>query len=613
MKKILLAACFIFSVCATFAQHIERMYPPNWWVGMKDSSLQLLLYGKNIAAWDMQINYPGVQLYAVSKVENPDYLFADIIISDDAKPGEVQLQFSNKKEKFTQTFSLQARQQRKMQYGLNSSDLIYLIMPDRFSNGDVANDSVPGMQEKYYGRNKLTARHGGDLQGIMDHLDYIKNIGVTAIWCTPLLENDQPEWSYHGYAATDLYKIDRRFGTNALYQQYAAACHAKDLKVVMDIVPNHVGSQSWFVLNSPMHGWLHEWDTYTKTNYRTPALVDNYGSNYDRKIMQDGWFDKNMPDLNQQNPFVANYLIQNYIWWIEYAQLDGFRIDTYTYNDLDFMTHMQQRVFKEYPGFGMFGEVWVDGLGIISYFKGDNALETNYNSTLPGVTDFELLWSINNMVEKPFGWTDGVGSIYLKLTQDFLYGDANKNVVFLGNHDLSRFYSVCGENFDKMKLATTFLLTTRGIPQWYYGDEILMKNFREPSDALVREDFPGGWKSDSINKFNIDNLQGKEREFFAYFTKLANYRKTSAPITEGKLMQFVPYDGVYVYFRYTDTQTVMVVMNTSDKAISLDTKNYAERLQNYSKARNVLTNEQLNSLSVLSIPAMQAEVYELMK
>ncbi len=591
-------------------QNIQHITPPNWWTGMNDPMVQLMVHGENIAGYDLKINYPGVELYAVSKVENPNYIFVDLKIGSGVKPGTMNLEFSNGTSVFTQPYVLNQREKRSMAYGLNSQDFIYLIMPDRFANGDTTNDVASDMNEKYYGRTSLTSRHGGDIQGIINHLDYIKNLGVTAVWCTPLLENNQEEWSYHGYAATDHYKVDKRFGSNELYKKYAMESHKRNVKVVMDIVPNHCGSQHWMIKDLPMKDWVHQWDSYTKTNYRTPALLDQYGSEYDKKLMLDGWFDKHMPDLNQQNPFVAKYLIQNYIWWVEYAHVDGFRIDTYTYNDLKFMQDAATAIFNEYPGLGMFAETWVDGVGVQGYFNGNNNLNTGYNSLLPGVTDFELLWSINNMVQKPFGWSEGLGSIYLKLTQDYLYGDANKNVVFLGNHDLSRFFSVAGEDVNKMKLATTFILTTRGIPQWYYGDEILMKNFTNP-DGRVREDFPGGWLGDSINKFKPENLKGDEKDYFNYVKTLANYRKTSIPITQGKLMQFVPYDGVYVYFRYTDTQCVMVVMNTTDKPVDLSTKNYAERMTGFTKAKNVISKVELANLNTITIPAMSAQVLEL--
>lgn len=612
MKKLFAFFLFLGLSSCLFAQQVERICPPNWWTGMQDSSLQLMIHGNNIAQYDIKINYPGVKIMSVSKVENPNYVFVDLVLNENTNPGTFNIEFSAAGGNFSQPYELKKREARTTPLGLNSNDFIYLIMPDRFSDGDTTNDHPTDMREKYYGRDNLTARHGGDLQGIINHLDYVKNFGATAIWCTPLIENDQDEWSYHGYAATDHYAIDKRFGTNALYKKYCDESHKRNLKVVMDIVPNHCGSEHWAYLDLPMHDWVNQWDSYTKTNYRTPSLNDPYGSEYDRTLMQNGWFDRHMPDMNQKNPFVANYLIQNYIWWIEFGHVDGFRIDTYTYNDLQFMINAEKRIFREYPGFGMFAETWVDGVGVQAYFKGDNNLNTGYNSLLPGVTDFELLWSINNMVQKPFGWTDGVGNVYLKLTQDYLYGDANKNVVFIGNHDLSRFFSVCGEDVNKMKLATTFILTTRGIPQWYYGDEILMKNFTNP-DGRVREDFPGGWQGDSINKFDEKNLAGDQKSYFNFVKTLANYRKTSKPITEGKLKQFVPYDGVYVYFRYTEKECVMVIMNTSDKDINLDTKNYAECMQGFTHAKSILNKTAIADLKIIPVKAMQAEVLELAK
>ncbi len=596
----------------SLSQTIENIAPPSWWVGMNNKALQLMIHGKDISECDVSINYPGVTIQKVNRAENVNYLFIDLLIDEITEPGIVEITFTSTTSSFKVNYELQSREKRSFDYGLDPSDFIYLLMPDRFSNGDENNDVIAGMNEMDHDRKVLTDRHGGDLQGIINHLSYIKNLGATAVWCTPLLENNMPVTSYHGYAATDHYKIDRRFGDNELYKKYADESHNLGLKVIMDIVHNHVGTEHWFIKDLPMHDWINQWDTFTRTNYRAFALMDKYASEYDKKLMSDGWFDKHMPDLNQRNPFVANYLIQNNIWWVEYAHVDAFRLDTYPYSDLQFLIEWKKAIDKEYPGFGIYGEVWVEGMAVQAYFDENNNIKSGYNSLLPGVTDFNLYWSLLEGLNGKFSWTDGVANIYITLVQDYLYGNANNNVIFIGNHDLSRFFSEVGEDVNKFKMAVAFLMTMRGIPQWYYGDEVLMKNFTNP-DGRVREDFPGGWKGDKIDKFESNNLDVKEKEVFEYVKKLANWRKSAEVIHSGKLMHFAPIEGVYVYFRYDDNNCVMVVMNSNKKEITVDTKSYKERLSGYSKMKNVVTDELINDVSKVQISAMSCKIFQLMK
>ncbi|MEZ5013577.1 MAG: glycoside hydrolase family 13 protein [Chitinophagales bacterium] len=597
---------------SSFSQPVDRIDPPSWWVGMHNPEVQLMMHGKGIAQFDISTDYPGVQIYQVHKVENPNYLFVDLIISDTAKAGTISFHFNKGKMQFQTDFALMAREKRSMPYGLAGDDLIYLIMPDRFSNGDTTNDAFADMAEPTANRNEIYTRHGGDLQGVINHLDHIKQLGMTAIWLTPPMENDQPSWSYHGYAITDNYNIDKRMGDNALFKTYAAACHKNDLKVVLDVVPNHIGSGSYLMKDMPMHDWVHQFDTYTKTNYRAFSLADPHASAEDKMLMADGWFDKHMPDVNQSNPFVAKYITQNCIWWIEYAQVDAFRIDTYTYSDLDFLVQWKKDINAEYPGFYMFGEVWTEGNAVQAYFAGNNNINSGYNSMLDGVTDFNLYWSMLEGLNGNFGWVTGLGKIYLDLTQDFLYQHPEMNAIFLGNHDLDRIYSAIGEDPDKMKMAIAFLMTMRGIPQWYYGDEILMKNFKAP-DGLVRSDFPGGWPGDSINKFNGKNLTPAENDIYTYTKTLANWRHGNDAIKNGKLMHFAPENDMYVYFRYTDTHCVMVVMNSSADEKTLDTKRFAERMTGFTKAKNVATGATVSDLSSLQIAGKSCLVLELMK
>ncbi len=606
-----LLICILFFE-VSFSQAIQNFSPPSWWVGMNNKALQLMIHGKDIADYNVSINYPGVTIQKINRVENASYLFIDLLIDETTKPGIVEITFTNSNSSFKAYYELKIREKRPFNYGLDPSDFIYLLMPDRFSNGDENNDVIAGMNEMAHDRKVLTDRHGGDLQGIINHLSYIHNLGATAVWCTPLLENNMPVTSYHGYAATDHYKIDRRFGDNELYKKYADESHNLGLKVIMDIVHNHVGTEHWFIKDLPMHDWINQWDTFTRTNYRAFALMDKYASEYDTKLMSDGWFDKHMPDLNQRNPFVAKYLVQNNIWWVEYAHVDAFRLDTYPYSDLQFLIEWKKEIDKEYPGFGIYGEVWVQGIAVQSYFDKNNNLKTEYNSLLPGVTDFNLYWSLLEGLNGKFDWTTGMANIYLTLVQDFLYGNPYDNVIFIGNHDLSRFFSEVGEDINKFKMAAAFLMTMRGIPQWYYGDEVLMKNFTNP-DGRVREDFPGGWKGDKIDKFESNNLDVKEKEVFEYVKKLANWRKSAEVIHSGKLMHFAPIEGVYVYFRYDDNNCVMVVMNSNKKEITVDTKSYNERLSGYSKMKNVVTDELINDVSKVQISAMSCKIFQLMK
>ncbi|HMZ89488.1 MAG TPA: glycoside hydrolase family 13 protein [Chitinophagales bacterium] len=609
--KNLLLICFLACTSVISAQQIDQICPPNWFIGMRDSSVQLLIHGTGIGNYDLKINYPGVRLVAVTRVENKNYLFADLVIDKTARPGAVDLYFSAGKKSFTKQWALQARAPWTNTYGLDAGDLIYLLMPDRFANGDTTNDVVASMNETISDRKDPKGRHGGDIAGIMQHLDYISKLGATAVWCTPLVENNEPKWSYHGYAITDHYKIDPRFGNNQQYAEFVQSAHKHNLKVVVDLVHNHVGDQHWFIKDLPMPDWIHQWDTsFVRSNYRTSVKNDPYASAYDVKKMNEGWFDKHMPDLNQENPYLAKYIIQNNIWWIETYHVDGFRLDTYPYSDLSFLQDWGVAIQKEYPGFGIFGEVWVNGVGVQGYFHGDNHINDGFNSHLPGVTDFNLYDATTTGLNENFGWYEGMTRIYHNLTQDYLYGDVMKNVVFLGNHDLSRFYSVMGESPEKFKLGVAFAMTTRGMVQWYYGDEILMKNFSFPEDGLVREDFPGGWKSDGTNKFDPQNLAGKEKEIFNYVSGLANWRKNSDAIKYGKLMQFIPENGVYVYFRYTEKETIMIVLNSASTEYTLDTKRFAERIGNFTIAQDVVT-KQNNTIAGLKVAAKSPGVYVL--
>ncbi|MDE5429724.1 glycoside hydrolase family 13 protein [Elizabethkingia meningoseptica] len=614
MKKSFTILSVTACLFLTAQKPLERVEPMNWWTGMQEPDVQLLVYGKNISESEVSINYPGVTLEKINKVENPNYLFLDLKIGALTTPGKFPILFSQKgKKQLKYEYSLLPKPAGKnIAQGVTSGDFIYLIMPDRFSNGDYNNDIVKGLKQTTIRRDSMYSRHGGDLQGIINHFDYLKDLGVTAIWNTPEIENDMKSASYHGYAATDLYKIDPRYGTNELYKTYVEKAHQKGLKIIKDVVPNHVGSEHWFIKDMPMKDWVNQWPKYTNTNYRFEPAQDPYASKIDYKEQVDGWFVPSMPDMNERNPYVAKYLTQNYLWWIAYSGLDGFRIDTYAYNDLPFMASWQERVKKEYPNFTIFGETLMLLPSNQAYYTKGQKLGQTLDTKLSGVTDEALRIAIMDALNKKPEWYEGVNRLYSMLAQDFLYKDPTKNVVFLDNHDMSRVFSVIGENMEKFKSAISILLTTRGIPQMYYGTEVLMKNFSDP-DGLVRSDFKGGWKEDKMSDFTAEGRSAAGNEAFNFVKKLANYRKATPALQTGKLTQFIPQKGVYTYFRYDDQKTVMILFNGNEESQSVDLSRYQEKLQNFTKARNVITDEVIQNLSSLSLNKKQTLVLELIK
>jgi glycosidase len=436
-------------------------------------------------------------------------------------------------------------------------------------------------------------------------------MGVTAIWLNPVWENDMPNRTEHGYAFTNHYKVDPRLGGNQAYHELVDAAHAKGLKIIQDAVYNHVGLYHFTVQDLPMKDWLHQWDNFTNTNYKDQTLFDPYAATKDKKQMSDGWFVPQMPDLNQNNPYVAKFLIQHAIWTVEEFGIDGWRIDTYAYNDLDFMNRCNKAIMNEYPKITLFGETWVHGIPNQSYFC-ENIYNIPYKSNLQGVTDFQTLWAITDAMNKDFGWDDGVNKLYTTLAQDFVYKDPSRNVIFLDNHDMARFYSVVSKDVNKYKTALCWLLTSRGIPELYYTSEFATIGTTSPSDGYVRLDFPGGWREDKINKFSYSGRTEKDNQIFNVIKTLANYRKKSSALTTGKLMQYLPEDGVYTYFRYDNNQTVMVVMNTSKIEKNISFKNYAERTGNFSKYKNILTSE-MGSMTDFKLGSYQSIVLELVK
>lgn len=619
MKKLFLTL-FIFILItgpAALAQKkslaIERCDPPCWWTGMNNPRLDLLIRGQNIQDYSVKLNNKHIKLDTVIRPDNTNYLILRLNISPLAAAEKFDITFIKGKQTLPYAYELRDRKSGANSHqGLNSTNLIYLLMPDRFSNGDTLNDHIAGMQDSLFCRDSLFSRHGGDLQGIIKHLDYFTDLGVTALWLTPVFETNQPLASYHGYAVTDHYQIDPRLGNNKLYADFVRKCHKSGIKVVMDMVFNHIGDQSWMYCDLPSQQWIHRFKTYTKTNYRDVTLMDPYASSADKTTFSDGWFDKHMPDLNQQDELLATYLIQNTLWWIEYAGIDGIRIDTYTYPDQHFMSQWTKAVLEEYPELGIFGETWVSGLANQAYYTKNSGLKNNFDPQLPGVTDFQLFYAINNALTKDFGWTDGVAAIYYCLANDFLYQEPQRNVIFLDNHDQNRFFSVIGEDLEKFKMGIGLLLTMRGIPSVYYGTEILMKNFGPPDEKL-RMDFPGGWPQDSASKFSSTGRNKIENEAFNYFRKLAVYRKENPALQNGKLMQFVPVNGIYVYFRYDDIKTIMVIVNQNNEKKIVETSRFAEIVKDYTKARNIMTDALLDRTDRIEAAPKSTTILELHK
>lgn len=591
---------------------IQRVDPTFWWVGMLNPELELLVYGPEISKTEVSLEYPGVELLSVQPVENPNYLFVTLRISPGAAPGIIQLRFSRNGLITEQPYELKARIPKEMRSnGLSQADFIYLVMPDRFANGDSANDVIAGMEQAETPGAKYQ-RHGGDLRGIIEHLDYLEDLGVTTLWLNPVQENNQPKESYHGYAITDHYRIDRRFGSNEDYLELVNKCHERGMKVVMDIIHNHIGDQHYLFRDLPARDWVNRFDEFTRTNYRATSLMDPYASERDRRIMSDGWFDQHMPDLNQRNAQVANYLIQSHIWWVEYANLDGYRLDTYAYPDQDFMAKWCQALRREFPYLTLFGEVWDHGPGVQSFFGERSGLDEKSLAALPGMIDFQLHFAINDALNQNFGWTEGVTKIYYTLAQDYLYRNASRNVTFLDNHDVGRFFSTVGEDLNKFKVGTGILLTTRGIPSIYYGTEVLMKNnFDWGNHDVVRENFPGGFPDGQLNKFSAAGRTVQEHEAYTFIRNLAQYRKQHPALHSGKLMQFVPEDGIYVYFRYDENESIMITVNSNKDEKTLELARFEERLRGFRRAKDITTGRETAHLKDIKLPGMSIGVWEL--
>lgn len=608
---LLLILTFVFSFMA-HAQQINRVAPPFWWTGMHNPKLQVMLYGKDIGDLTPKIDYDGVQIDRVERLQNDNYLFVYLNISPETKPGSFNIRLNKGgQEQLSYNYQLKEREKGSAQReGFNNSDLIYLITPDRFANGDTGNDTVKGYKDTL-NRNDDYARHGGDIQGVIDHLDYIDKMGYTAIWLNPVLENAMPRSSYHGYAITDYYKVDPRFGSNKLYKELSEKAKKHGIKLIMDMVMNHIGSHHWWMDDLPTPDWIHHHAHYKQTSNLRTTLQDPYASQYDKKQFTNGWFVKSMPDLNQSNPLLADYLIQNSIWWIEYAGLQGIREDTHSYSGQKFMKKWTCRIMQEYPNFNIVGEEWSMHPAVIAKWQKGSTLPDNFGSCLPSLMDFPTQHSLVQALNGKEQWGSGFQKLYENLSYDYLYPDPYNLVIFPDNHDMDRFYRQVHNDYGLFKMGITYVLTMRGIPQIYYGTEILASNEKAGDDGNIRSDFPGGWKSDSRNGFTGKGLSEKKKEAQQFVKKLANWRKNTPVVQTGKLMQYAPKrDGFYVYFRYNRKHTVMVIFNKNKKTTLLNTNEFYERVKSYTQGTDVVTGKTYD-LDHLEVPGRTALVLEL--
>lgn len=596
---------------------IDRVEPAFWWAGMVNPELQVLVHGDNITDLTPTINYEGVSLEQIIRVESPNYLFLNLTLSEDVKAGKFPIEFKRKgKVVFTYEYELKARKENSAQReGFSNKDIMYLITPDRFANGKPENDHVEGMYEDT-DRSDNSKRHGGDLQGIIDNLDYIKDLGFTSIWICPVLESNQKEYSYHGYAITDYYKVDARYGSNEDYIKLVEEANKKGIKIIMDQVENHAGLYHWWSEDLPTKDWYHYSDLEEKpyTNHNRFALADPYSTENERKAFSDGWFVDRMPDLNQQNPLLSKYLIQNSIWWIEFAGLQGIRQDTFSYPDADFMSDWSKGIMTEYPNFNIVGEEWTVNPAVIARWQVGQNNKDGYKCYMPSMMDFPnqdaFVKSLNKAEQE---WADSFGESYEMLANDFLYPDAFNLVTFMDNHDMARIYDQVNQNYDLYKMAMVYLYTLRGIPQVYYGTEITMSYPENPADhGGLRIDMPGGWEGDEVNVFKGEGLNEQQKDALQFIKTLTNYRKNTTALQDGKLVHYAPKEETYVMFRYDDKTKVMSIFSKNKETKEVDLARFFEMLGDATKAKDIVTGKEYDlSSGKITIDATSALMLEI--
>ena len=589
MKKLFtIFFLILFNLHST--SQIDKVHPPNWWIGHKNPNLQLLIKAEKINDYKVNINYPGVKITNIHNADSPNYIFLDLEISDKAKEGSFLITFT--KENKTLSYSYKLRKKRSLEdqsNGFDSSDAIYLITPDRFANGNYENDIIDFLKERKIDRANNHARHGGDLKGIFENISYIKNMGFTSLWLNPVLINDMKEGSYHGYATTDYYSVDPRFGSMKEYIELSLELKKNNIKLIKDIIVNHCGLYHWWMDDLPFKDWLNFQENYLKSNdktiekntvysnHRRTTIQDIYASKSDYRGMLDGWFVPTMPDLNQKNKFLANYLIQNSLWWIETLNLSGIRQDTYPYAEKEFMSEWAGRIMSEYPKFNIVGEEWSYNPIRIAYWQDGNNNKDGYKSNLKSTMDFAMQKAIQEGILEEEAWNTGLIKIYENLANDFYYSNPESLLIFNDNHDMSRIHTQMKKDITKTKMAIGLMLVLPRIPQLLYGTEILMEDSSNPGDhGLIRSDFPGGWDNDKINAFSKQNLTDDQIEMQEYLKVLLNFRKKSKAIHIGNTIHFAPKNGVYLLQRRFNDEIVIFIINKNKNDVRLSNDRFSE-------------------------------------
>ncbi|MDM1523899.1 glycoside hydrolase family 13 protein [Empedobacter falsenii] len=617
MKKLFVLTSLLSNFA--FAQ-IQKVEPMFWWKGMKNPEVQILVYGKDISKYSIELS-DQIKIKDIQKTENPNYVFVTVN-TNDVNKSSFKINIKNKNKVVdSYTYELKDRQPNSAnRSSFTSKDVVYLIMPDRFANGDESNDSKKVLTDKA-NRSIPDSRHGGDLRGIINNVDYIQNLGATAVWLTPVNEDNEKQHSYHGYAQTDLYKIDGRYGTNEDYRELSRELNKRGMYLIQDYVTNHWGISHWMIQDLPSQDWIHKFpggkDGFRRSNYRTTTQFDKNASEIDKKEALDGWFDYTMPDMNQSNPLVLNYLTQNAIWWIEYAELGGMRVDTYPYNNKEGMAKWVKAITTEYPNFNIVGEAWMYSPAHISYWQKDSKIAEidNYNSHLPSVMDFNLFSELPKAIKEEESWDKGMIKLYNSFTNDFLYPNVNNMFVFMENHDTERWNEMMNGNINDYKLGLSLISTVRGIPQVYYGSEIGMRGDKSKGDADIRRDFPGGWKADQKNAFTNEGRTLEQKQFHDFTAKVFNWRKNKEVIHSGKTKHYMPQQNVYVYFRYNEKESVMVVLNANPEKQTFKLDRFTESLDGITSGKEIISDKifPIKSSEEISIDGKTAMIIELKK
>jgi len=610
MKKIFVVLTLIVALPAV-GQKLTKIEPASWWRGMELDTVEFMVYGKDIS----ELTAVGKELMVIGStaLESPNYLFVEVVIADDTRIGTHKLLFKDQKGRQKGTLAIEVLEREEgsaKRKGFSSADFIYLITPDRFRNGDPSNDQVKGMLE---GPNRefIGGRHGGDLAGIIESLDYFEKMGISSLWLNPVLENNMETYSYHGYAMTDLYNVDPRYGTNEQYKELADKAKEKGIGIIMDQVANHIGSLHPWMSDLPSEDWVNQWPEFTQTNHMKVSRFDPHGAEVDRKQFTDGWFVETMPDLNQRNEKLARYLIQNSIWWVEYLGLHGIRMDTWPYPDKQFLADWTKAILDEYPNFNIVGEEWVSDPSLISYWQAGTAKMDDYTTYLPSIMDFPLQSAVVDGLMGEASWRSSMTKIYESLANDYMYGDLNNIMIFPDNHDMSRIYTRLDEDFDKWKMAMTLFFTTRGTLQFYYGTEILMNNPGTEDHGVIRSDFPGGWEGDAVNAFTGEGLTDQQKEAQQFIADLAHLRRQSCALNMGEMLHYIPLGEVYVYFKSFGDEHKMIVLNRNDAEVELGLERFQQGLEGFAQMNNVWTGEVEEIGTTLTLAPMGSYIFDL--